>query len=927
MNPLKLPRMVWFGLGFFLLYSFTRALLRLYPDYLWFDQLGYASVFIKRFGVQLALGLAAFVVFMAWAFLNLWWARRNVGERSPVSAGYQRFKEFENVIELEEFRSNANKLWPWIFKGMVWLALAVAFFFALGVMQSWQDVLMARHAKAFGMADPVFHKDIGFYVFLWPVLRRLITYAQVAVTLVTLGVVFLYITMGLFNAAALFTKRPSRPAAGPIGKGVAWHLATLVAVFLLLCAAQTYLGLFDILFSVRGAVFGAAYADVHADLMGGRVVIVLLVAAAVVALVSAWTRRFTLLGMALLAVLAAWIVLRGVYPGMVQQYVVKPDEFNKEKEYLIQNIKHTLYAYGLSNVVVADFPAQDNLDAAALARNQVTIENIRLWDSGPLQKTFKQLQEIRLYYDFMDVDVDRYQIGNRLQQVMLSAREFNPTNLSDKAKTWVNLHLTYTHGFGAVVSPVNRVNREGLPEFYVKNIPPETGVEEFKLERPEIYYGEAPSTYAFVNAAEDEFDYPMGDQNQYSRYHGQGGVKLGNLWQRILLAYVFGDFKILISPSLHAESRILWRRNVLERVRTLAPFLRWENDAYLVIHGGRLWWILDGYTMSSHFPYSEKVGEGINYIRNPVKAVVDAYEGSVDFYLLDDKDPLAQAVDSAYPGLLKPFSEMPAGLRAHVRYPVGLYNIQTYIYATYHMQDPQVFYNREDVWALPTKATSSTDEGTSQPFYVNMRLPGEQKDSFILLRPFTPTNKSNMIAWMAAQCNLEDYGRLLVYNFPKQKQVFGPAQIEARINQDAYISQQLTLWDQAGSNVIRGELLVIPIETSLLYVEPIYLQATSGQLPELKRVIVGYQNNVVMREKLSEALNDIFAYRVSDQVETEKSAGAPGRVPLRTSSAQAADAWSLYQKARQALRQEDFVAYGKAMEELGKILQQIKTGR
>ena len=921
MNTIKVPRFFWVSMLVFALYTGSRALMNLYPDYLWFKDLGYTQVYLTRYLAQFALGTVAFVlVLLLWA-INLLWVRRNVGSAGARASADPRFSQFENVIELDAFRRAGKPQWgPALLRTFALLGLVVALVLAFGFSGSWMDLLLALKATPFATVDPIFHRDIGFYVFVWPYLQQVLGFGIFALAISIVGTLVLYGMAGLFHVASTVTKQRVLPTM-EISPKIWWHLATLTSLLLALLAAQTYLGLYDILFSNRGAAYGASYTDVAATLLGGRVVLVLYGAAALAALYSAYRKRLGPVLTAIGGVLVVSILLRGVYPNLIHQYVVKPNEYNKEKPYIQYSIENTLRAYGLDHIKQSQFPAEDNLSAAALERNRVTVENIRLWDHRPLLKTFAQLQEIRLYYDFLDVDVDRYLVDGKQQQVMLSAREFNPENLNDKAKSWVNLHLAYTHGYGAVVSPVNRVSSEGLPDFFVKDIPPVESKTEFKITRPEIYFGEAKAPYIFVNAADKEFDYPAGDQNQFTRYQGSAGVPLGSLMRRSILAYTFGDFKILISPSLSSDTKLVWRRNVLDRVKTIAPFIRWESDPYLVIHQGRLVWMIDGYTTSGSYPCSQPVGD-INYIRNSVKAVVDAYNGTVDFYQMDKQDPIARTLQAIYPGFFKDFSSMPKDLQAHVRYPEGLFKIQTQVYSTYHMKDPQVFYNREDVWEIPIKQTVR-EQGVMEPFYLNMRLPGQNNDSFILLLPFTPSGKGNMIAWMSAQCNLSDYGQLMVYDFPKQRQVFGPAQVESRIDQNTEISQQLSLWDQAGSSVIRGSLIVIPIETSLLYIEPIYLQGTSGQLPELKRVIVGYNNNVVMRETLDEALRDVFA----GQVNSSSVSASSGNTPLPTvaqARATIQEAWSQYQSARAALRKEDFGAYGKAMDQLGKVLEQLK---
>jgi uncharacterized membrane protein (UPF0182 family) len=534
---------------------------------------------------------------------------------------------------------------------------------------------------------------------------------------------------------------------------------------------------------------------------------------------------------------------------------VSPNEIDKEKPYIDFNIRYTRLAYGLDNIEEREFPAEETLTLQDLRKNEATLKNIRLWDTRPLLATYSQLQEIRTYYKFTDIDIDRYRINGEYRQVTLSPRELSSKDLP--SRIWINERLTYTHGYGAVVGPVNRVTREGLPEFWIKDIPPAASTD-LRISRPELYFSELATDYVFVKTRAKEFDYPAGDQNVYTAYEGQGGIPLGSFWRKMLFAAHLGDIKLLMSNDLTSASRVLLYRNIRERVQRIAPLFRYDDDPYMVISAaGRIVWFLDGYTVSDWFPYSTTTPGLGNYVRNAVKVTVDAYDGTVHFYVADPADPLIRTLARIFPGLLQPLEAMPADLRAHIRYPEGLFRVQAAMYAVYHMRDTQVFYNKEDLWSIPVGHESGSNL-PMEPYYLILRLPGEPKEEFVLLIPFNPSKKDNLSAWLAARSDPPHYGKLVVYNFPKQKLIYGPRQIEARIDQDSFISQQLSLWNQRGSQVIRGNLLVIPIERSLVYVEPLYIAAEKGQLPELKRVIVGFGDRIAMEETLEGAMARVF---------------------------------------------------------------------
>jgi hypothetical protein len=638
--------------------------------------------------------------------------------------------------------------------------------------------------------------------------------------------------------------------------------------------------------------------------------------AAVLIWANIWMRKF------MFAIAGVLIIALGGFLGKsassaVQRFIVAPNEVEKETPYIKWSINNTRAAYNLDQIEARHFTPSDNLTKDLLKKNNLTVKNIRLWDQAPLLTTFSQLQEIRTYYDFLDVDNDRYLINGETRQVMFSPRELIPANLPSRG--WINEHLSYTHGFGLCMGPVNSVTTEGLPDFFIKNIPPESNIP-ITVTRPEIYYGESEAGYAIVKTESKEFDYPSGNDNVYTTYQGSGGVPIGGFLKKMLFVARFKELKILLSTDISSRSRILYNRQIMTRVNTAIPFLSYDSDPYMVItKAGKLMWIIDGYTTTDAYPYSAQIGEMGNYIRNSVKVVVDAYNGGLSLYIADPVDPIISTYARIFPKVFKPMSEMPADLRSHIRYPQTLFGIQARVYALYHMTDPQVFYNKEDLWKIP----ESFSEGSTNPmvpYYTVMKLAEVGKaEEFILMVPFTPAKKENMIAWLAARCDEPNYGKLLVFDFPKQNLVYGPQQIESRINQDPEISKALTLWNQGGSRVIWGSLLVIPIEQSLVYVQPLYIAAQSGGVPELKRVIVAYGNSIVMEENLEKSLNSIFGR----SFEPLQEASAQNTVVQTDIKGLIADAGRQFDNAQQELRRGNWAGYGAAMQKVEQLIKDL----
>jgi uncharacterized membrane protein (UPF0182 family) len=699
----------------------------------------------------------------------------------------------------------------------------------------------------------------------------------------------------------------------------------LSALFIVTALRLWLVDIPNLLYSNTGPLVGASYTDLHATLPAMYLSAAVAVIAAIAVLIGAMRRE---LGRAaLLAIAGYWavaIVGRGFFPGLIQKFVVAPTELTRETPYLRYHIAATRRAWGLDSVETRELGGGPELTLADIKANATTIDNVRLWDRDPLLQTFGQLQEIRTYYDFISVDDDRYWIDGKYRQILLSPRELNVRSLP--TRTFINEHLTFTHGMGLTLSPVNQVTTEGLPVLFIKDLPPVSTVS-IQIKRPQIYYGELANDYVFTGTRQREFDHPSGEQNVYASYAGKGGVPIRNVLRRTILAAQFGSSKILFSGDITDNSKILYHRSIMDRARKALPFLIFDGDPYLVMASdGTLKWILDAYTSTRHYPYAERLRDGTSYMRNAVKLVIDAYDGSLTAYVSAPRDPLIQTWGRIFPGIFVSMGQMPEDLRAHIRYPDGIYRIQTNLYTTYHMDDPEDFYHREDQWQIPTAAESNG----KVPFmrHLVMRLPEEKNAEYIYMVPFTPRGKDNLAAWMVARNDGAEYGRLRVYRLSRQSLAFGPQQIVNRINQNTEISSQLTLWDQRGSQVIRGDLLVIPIEEALLYVQPLYLQAQGGRIPELKRVVVAYQNRVVMRETLDDALAEMFG-------------GPPGRrAPERAVAADTTpptgvatrdtrlgtliqEARQHYQTAIQAQRDLDWARYGEEMRRLGELLDRI----
>jgi hypothetical protein len=607
------------------------------------------------------------------------------------------------------------------------------------------------------------------------------------------------------------------------------------------------------------------------------------------------------------------IIGQGIIPSVTQSLKVEPDELSLEKPYIDNNIRFTRIAYGLDDVEIRDFPVTGNVSRSDIEKSRETIEAIRILDYRPLEKTYQQTQGMRLYYDLAEIDIDRYMIDGTYTPVMLSARELNQQKIMQSAQTWVNTHMVYTHGHGVVMSPVNEVTAEGLPQFLIQDIPPRYTVKELniRIRRPGIYFGELDNPYVVVNTGSKEFDYPKGDTNQYTTYNATSGVQLSHPIIKLLMAIRFNDIKLLFSSEITEQSSILFRRDIRERVSQLMPFLKLDYDPYITIADGKLYWIQDAYTTTGNFPYSEKYSSDLNYIRNAVKVVVDAYTGDVTFYVADQEDPLIETYRKIFPESFASIDDMPAELHTHIRYPENLFDIQSNIYSTYHMNDTNVFYNKEDAWEIPKEMYGTGQQIRMEPYYAVMELSEEKGTEFIIMLPFTPLRKDNMVSWLAGRSDGDEYGNLVLYRFPKDTLVYGPSQIEARIDQDSEISKQLSLWGQQGSRVTRGNLLVIPIQDSILYVEPLYIQSERGQLPELKRIFVSDGNKVVMERTLEQAINSLLGISSEERTKTDV------KRPIEQADFSLPVVRSLYNELQDALREGNWTLFGEKLDALG----------
>lgn len=900
---------------FILILFFGSGIVGLITDWNWFKSIHYERIFSTILFSKIFLGFVTSIATFIILGINVYFVHR-FAQSSPLGYIINRFGFIGSGI--------------------------IAVLAGLVASGSWETVLKYFNSVDFNEFDPIFNKDIGFYIFKLPFIEFLLSFGILLIVISLIGTVVNYGIRGslpLRNFKVSLIDKPARN-----------HLLALISLFFAILFLRIYLvRIPSLVYSTTGPFIGASYTDINAVLPSFNVLSIIALGIAVFAIFNIFINKtqsmiFAIVFYILVSVVGVW-----AYPTLLQRLIVLPNELVKETPYLQHHIKATQRAFGLDKVVERNLAGETTLTMNDINNNQLTIQNIRLWDREPLLDTFSQIQEIRTYYDFISVDNDRYLLNGDYRQVLLSPRELNSNSLPQK--NFINEHLTFTHGFGLTLGPVNEVTPEGLPLLFIKDLPPTSSIESLNISRPEIYYGELSNDYVVVNTKSKEFDYPSGEENVFTTYSGSGGVKIASVLRKALFALRFGSLKILLSNDISKDSKIMYYRDIQSRVSKVLPFLRFDDDPYLVVDDeGRLKWIYDAYTTSNRYPYAQMVTERIytassspynpyiisqiNYIRNSVKIVIDAYDGSMIFYIADEDDPIIQVYSKIFKDSFIPLDEMDEYMRAHIRYPEDLFKYQTKLYTIYHMDDTQIFYNKEDQWEVPTKA----GVGRSDPMmrHMIMKLPDastiatsgaeeeEQSEEFILMIPFTPRGKDNLASWMVARNDNEYYGQLVVYRFPKQKLVFGPTQIINRINQDTEISSQLTLWDQRGSQVIRGNLFVIPIEKSLIYIQPIYLRAEGGRIPELKRVIVAYENKIAMEETLDQALERIFSgkLQIKPDLRAEPLSGLGDKTLGQEDLTKQAQ--EHYENALKAQKKGDWTQYGIEIEKLGDILQKLQ---
>lgn len=872
---------------------------RFYTDALWYNHIGFENLFYKTLVAKILSVVIFAVLFFIVLYGNIFLARRISPEQEFKLQG----------SPLEPIFNKAKGAWKKVVGiGLVVFAAIASLIAGLSWGARWDVILKWMNHSSFGKADPVFGKDIGYYVFSYPFHRSLVDWfigVLIFTFIITSLVYFFEGGIRLRKGWDMFSPH------------VLAHLSVILAAIFVVKAYSYRLNMYELLFSRRGVVYGVGYADAKAQIPAYWIMLVLSIMVAVVLLVNVWRKSWLLPVIAVGSLLVVALLAGTAYPAIVQALRVKPAEASKERPYLERHISATREAYKIDKIESRPYPVDFDLTPGTLERNQATINNIRLWDPQPTLNTFEQLQSIRQYYKFNDVDVDRYTVDGVYRQTMVAARELVQEQLTPAARTWVNDRLVYTHGYAAVMAPSNDVTPEGNPNLIVKDIPP-AGPTSIQITRPQVYFGELSNDYVVTNTSEAEFDYPQEDREVKTRYEGTGGVKVNSIWRKLLFSIRFADVNLLLSGQVRDDSQVMYYRSVRARMAKSAPFLRMDADPYLVIDdSGKLFWIADCYTTTDKYPYSEPSAGLGNYIRNSVKAVIDVYNGDVSLYVVDPDDPVIETYRNIFPQIFKDFDEMPSDLVAHVRYPEDFFVAQANILRTFHMTDPGQFYNREDQWDF---AKEMTDGGKQMipPYYIILKLPGETEEEMVQLVPFVPHNKTNMIAWLGARMDPGHYGEMINFVFPPGRLVYGPEQIEGRIEQDPAISQQLSLWRQEGSEVMRGNLQIIPIEGSLIYVEPLYLQATQVKIPQVKRVVVVYDQAVIMENTLQAAVARAFGALRAEEQRPEPQPSQPG--PDAGLANQALD---LYNRAVEAQRSGDWATYGQLLNQLNEVLRQM----
>ena len=866
-------------------------------DYIWMDSLGFEKVYTTILGSKVLLGLIGFLLFFILTYVTLAWIRKSY-------LGHFHSNQLPPIIEHKK-SSRLIMMGGALFVGLIGSSIVQGI--------GWEPLLKLMNYASFGQTDPHFNMDISFYMFILPFVEFILY------LLLGLAIFFLVVEIGAYSVFNIY--RMSRSAQ--------LHMGITLGIVGLLLAGTHLLKPFKTLLTNQvnviqeSVVHGLSYTDKLINIPAAYV----LAAAAVIGTI--WLiialNRGNLKGMATpLIVYVALIVLAQGASVIVQNFIVSPNEFSREKPFLEQNLEFTRAAYDLDNIEVNDHPGNDSLDKEMLERNQLTIDNVRINDSRPIMDVYNQLQTFRTYYEFNDIDIDRYEIDGEYEQVFIGARELSTVDLPSQAQTWVNQNLRYTHGYGVAMSHVNKVTSQGQPEYMLRNVPPE-GV--LDVTRPQIYFGEEPYDSVIVNSEVDEFDYPSGDENMTNRFEEDAGIPMTGL-NRFLFAVSDGSFRMLVSDQINSDSKLLETRNIVERVERIAPFFQYDEDPYIFVRDdGSLAWIIDAYMTAENYPYAEAHRGNQNYIRNSAKVVIDAYTGEVNFYIVDSEDPLLKTYQNMFPDLFT--EEIPEDVQAHFRYPEMLFKIQASMYGTYHMTNLEIFYNREDFWQFPTEKYFNEDTEV-EPYYITMKLPEFEREEFILMMPYTPKNRQNMIAWIGVRNDGEHYGEKFVYRFPKQKNIYGPQQIENRINQDSNISQQLNLWSQGGSEVIRGNLLAIPIEDTVMYVEPIYIESSNEtSLPEVKQIIIAYEDHIVMEQNFEKALDSMLQLvdpdsAADDAEQVEETNPDEEEQPLQGAEEMLRELSEMFDAYQEEAAQGNWQEAGKIMEEIESRLNEIE---
>jgi len=870
-----LSRLLKVLMGFIILVSLLTASSGLFEDWLWFKDLGYTQLFwtpiLSKLLFQAVNGTILFI-FIAGTLLSI--------RHAIITFVNERLRKRMHLVQDMNrpiLSLSQRKVTVWLLILSAIVSFGVSF---VAGFTGWLDVLSFTHATTFGKLDPVFGKDLSFYFFQLPFLRTLFNAFFGPLFLLTLFTTIFYIVTGVLRFRS---KRVWQTGAVSLGSARK-HLAFLIGILFALKAFGYYLDIYQLLYSVHGHVVGAGYTDLTITLPALKLLIVICILGSITSFISLSRNDSRLITVPVVGVFAVGFLINGILPALVQSFVVIPNELNKEKPYIQHEIELTRFGYGLSNITEIDYPGNTPITLSALKADQSTLNNVRLNDARPMLQTYNQKQGIRLYYKFHDIDIDRYTVNGEYRQVMMGPREISTPDLDEKAKTFVNEYFKYTHGFGVSASFANAVTSEGLPSFAIKDVPPVSEFPEFKLSEPRIYYGELTDNWVVGNTVGKEFDYPQGNVNVENSYQGKTGIPFTPL-NKLMLSLRHATPRFYLTSEVTTDSKLLVHRNIKERVEKLVPFLTYDADPYIVIDGGRLKWIIDAYTTSDALPYSNmSPNQDFNYIRNSVKVIIDANDGTVDFYAVDTTDPILNTYMKIFPGVFKDIASLSPNMKSHLRYPETLFNIQSNMLKNFHMTNASVFYNKEDSWDIAKELFDAKPQNVA-PYYTIMKIPGEDKPEFVLMLPFTPASsatnsRNNMVSWMAARMDGKHYGELLLYKMPKNIEIDGPLQIESRIDQDPEISKQLTLWDQKGSSVIRGNLLALPIGGNFLYVEPIYLQSDKGgSIPEMKRVVLAYQDKLVMTDNLGSALTQLFGDGAPQPTTPGQSTPVPVPVP------------------------------------------------